>query len=71
MSGPLNPGFTAEGFMITLAVQAIGALIAFGGALYGIRMDSDALSASPPGFSPSPCAQGEGAGGEGRSAKWD
>ena len=33
MSGPLNPGFTAEGFMITLAVQAIGALIAIGGAL--------------------------------------
>ena len=33
MSGPLNPGFTAEGFMITLAVQAIGAVIAIGGAL--------------------------------------
>ena len=33
MSGPLNPGFIHEGFMITLAVQAIGALIAIGGAL--------------------------------------
>jgi hypothetical protein len=33
MSGPLDPGFTAEGFMITLAVQAIGAVIAIAGAL--------------------------------------
>ena len=37
MIGPLNPGFTAEGFMITLAVQAIGALIAIGGALLVAR----------------------------------
>jgi hypothetical protein len=33
MSGLPNPGFTAEGFMITLALQAIGAVIAFSGAL--------------------------------------
>ena len=33
MSGPLNPGFTAEGFVITLALEAIGALFAIGGAL--------------------------------------
>ena len=37
MSGPLNPGFTAEGFMITLAVQAIGARMAIGGALLVAR----------------------------------
>jgi hypothetical protein len=37
MEGSLNPGFTAEGFMITLAVQAIGSLLAIGGALLVTR----------------------------------
>ena len=37
MSGPLNPGFTAEGFVITLALEAIGALFAIGGALLVTR----------------------------------
>ena len=37
MSGPLNPGFTAEGFVITLALEAIGALMAIGGVLLVTR----------------------------------
>src|SRR5215208_4680780 len=37
MSGPLNPGFTAVGFVITLALEAIGALMAIGGALLVTR----------------------------------
>ena len=37
MSGLLNPGFTAEGFVITLALEAIGALMAIGGALLVTR----------------------------------
>jgi hypothetical protein len=37
MFGQLNPGFTAEGFMITLAVQAIASLVAISGALFVTR----------------------------------
>ena len=37
MSGSLNPGFTAEGFVITLALEAIGALMAIAGALLVTR----------------------------------
>jgi hypothetical protein len=37
MIGPFNPGFIAEGLMITLAVEAIAALFAIGGALLVAR----------------------------------
>ena len=37
MIAQLNPGFTSEGIVITLMVQAITALIAIGGALLVAR----------------------------------